>query len=239
MLQQYDPENKYRMNIRQALHWAFGIEHAQLELPDNRKLEDRASSGFGMEYVLLQRARLGGHIDTSIGTSYPHDDAETISSVLSTLPPDLGGAGMARATAILAKADMTPDWRDGDVPRIEPLEWSNKNQHGPRGKERVIGYWIERKRVPHPRNPLHAIIRNVRHEIRVVPITYVVHPNEIEAAHAEYQLWWKVLDFVRFKLRNDCQLTKVKLTDWMPPKAPWATVATLSVPSHPLASVSP
>ena len=44
------------MSVQQALEWAFGKERAQLELPERPDLERGQGQGFGLEYVLMQRA---------------------------------------------------------------------------------------------------------------------------------------------------------------------------------------
>ena len=52
------------MSVLEALEWAFAREKVRLDLPDPRSVEERGY-GFGMEYVLLERAKLGGvKIDT-------------------------------------------------------------------------------------------------------------------------------------------------------------------------------
>ena len=99
-----------------------------LDLPDPRSAEERGY-GFGMEYVLLERARLGGvKIDTSIGRSAPHDDAEIIAAVLANLPDLVGGTRMAVCIAELARAGLQPDWRPDAEPRLEPVERNRKGQ---------------------------------------------------------------------------------------------------------------
>ena len=54
---------KRSMSVQQALEWAFRVEHAQLELPEPSDPEREQGFGFGLEYVLLQRAILGCKID--------------------------------------------------------------------------------------------------------------------------------------------------------------------------------
>ncbi|WP_367316260.1 hypothetical protein [Aestuariibius insulae] len=67
---------------------AFARKKVQLEFADRPAPEAR---GYGMEYVLLQRAGLGGvGIDTAIGRSSAHKDAETIAAVLADLPAGHG-----------------------------------------------------------------------------------------------------------------------------------------------------
>ena len=113
------------MNVQQALEWAFGVEKARLELPDRHGHERTYWPGFGMEYVLIQRARLGRQIDGGrhkMGT-YTHPDAEVIAATVAGMPDDMGGLRMAIRVVELARAGLTPDWMPGAVPRCVPLDW--------------------------------------------------------------------------------------------------------------------
>jgi len=68
---------KRTMTAQQALEWAFGKEQAQLELPERPDPDLGQRQGFGLEYVLMQRAALGCKVDGGqhkIG-SYTHEDA--------------------------------------------------------------------------------------------------------------------------------------------------------------------
>jgi hypothetical protein len=51
------------LGIQQVLEWAFRVEKVQLELPERVDPEDGEGFGFGLEYVLLQRAALGCRVD--------------------------------------------------------------------------------------------------------------------------------------------------------------------------------
>ena len=53
---------KRALGVQAMLEWAFRVEQAQLELPVRRGI-DEEGFGFGMEYVLIQRARLGCKVD--------------------------------------------------------------------------------------------------------------------------------------------------------------------------------
>ena len=79
--------------------------------------------GFGLEYVLLQRAALGCKVDGGqhkMG-SYTHPDAEVIAATVAGMPDSLGGIRMAIRVAELARAALRagrdqaqPAWRAGD-----------------------------------------------------------------------------------------------------------------------------
>ena len=101
---------KRALGVQAALEWAFRMEQAQLELPPPKDVT-REGFGFGLEYVLLQRATLGCKVDGGphkMG-SYTHSDAEVIAATVAGMPDRLGGIRMAIQVAELARAAMTPD----------------------------------------------------------------------------------------------------------------------------------
>jgi hypothetical protein len=119
---------KRALGVQAALEWTFRIEKAQLELPTRRHVTEEGF-GFGLEYVLLQRAALGCKVDGGrhkMG-SYTHPDAEVIAATVAGMPDSLGGIRMAIRVAELARAGLTPDWMPGVVPRCVPTE--TKNNH--------------------------------------------------------------------------------------------------------------
>jgi hypothetical protein len=199
------------MSVQQALEWAFRVEHAQLELPEPPNPEREHGFGFGLEYVLLQRAVLGCKVDGGqykIG-SYTHEDAEIIAATVAGMPDSLGGKHMAVRVAELARAGLTPDWMPGAVPRCVPVE-VKRNQHGERattvvvGTERVLsrGKW-----------------RTV--EVLACPVTFSPHPQQIEAARRAYDDWWFALGWVRDGLLIGAMLRDIEVTDVMPRVTPW------------------
>ena len=202
---------KRSMPVQQALEWAFRVEHAQLELPEPPNPEREHGFGFGLEYVLLQRAVLGCKVDGGqykIG-SYTHEDAEVIAAAVGGIPDSLGGKRMAIRVAELARAGLTPDWMPGAVPRCVPVE-TKRNQHGERattvvvGTDRVLsrGKW-----------------RTV--EVLACPVTFSPHPQQIEAARRAYDDWWRALDWVRDGLRTGAMLRDLEVMPTMPRARPW------------------
>ena len=202
---------KRSMSVQQALEWAFRVEHAQLELPEPPDPEREQGFGFGLEYVLLQRAILGCKIDGGhykIG-SYTHEDAEVIAATVAGMPDSLGGKRMAIRVAELARAGLTPDWMPGAVPRCVPVE-VKRNQHGERattvvvGTERVLsrGKW-----------------RTV--EVLACPVTFSPHPQQIEAARRAYDDWWRALEWVGEGLQAGGMLREIDVTNTAPKRYPW------------------
>ena len=201
---------KRALGVQAALEWAFRIEKAQLELPTPKNMTEEGF-GFGLEYVLLQRAALGCKVDGGqhkMG-SYTHPDAEVIAATVAGLPDSLGGIRMAIRVAELARAGLTPDWMPGVVPRCVPVE-TRQNQHGERavtevvGTERVLsrGKW-----------------RTV--EVLACPVTWRPFPEQITSARSGYEDWWQALDWIRNVLVVGRMLRDFEVMEAMPKVRPW------------------
>ena len=202
---------KRALAVQQALEWAFGAEKAQLELPEPPDPERTHGFGFGLEYVLMQRAALGCKIDGGqykMG-GYTHEDAEVIAATVAGMPDDLGGKRMAIRVAELARAGLTPDWMPGAVPRCVPMDMK-RNRHGDRavsvvvGTERVLsrGKW-----------------RTV--EVRACPVTFSPYPQQIEAARRDYLAWRMALRWVRDGLQVGGMLRDIEIVVGLPKANPW------------------
>jgi hypothetical protein len=121
---------KRALGVQAALEWAFRVEQAQLELPLPPDITEEGF-GFGLEYVLLQRAVLGCKIDGGqhkIG-GYTHEDAEVIAATVAGIPDSLGGKRMAIRVAELARAGLTPDWMPGAVVILPVLTGHDRRTH--------------------------------------------------------------------------------------------------------------
>lgn len=203
---------KRSMSVQQALEWAFRVEHAQLELPEPPDLERGHGFGFGLEYVLLQRAILGCKVDGGqykIG-SYTHEDAEVISATVGGMPDSLGGKRMSIRVAELARAGLTPDWMPGAVPRCVPVDMK-RNRHGDRAISVVVG-------------TEHILVKGAWRsvEVRACPVMFRPHPEQIAAARRGYYDWWQALGWVREGLIEGGMLREVEVTGAMPKARPWA-----------------
>ncbi len=201
---------KRALGVQAALEWAFRVEQAQLELPPTTDVTDEGF-GFGLEYVLLQRAALGCKVDGGqhkMG-SYTHPDAEVIAAIVAGMPESLGGIRMAIRMAELARAGMTPDWMPGIVPRCVPLETKN-NQHGERATTIVVG--TERVKT---RGKWRTV------DVLACPVTWRPHPEQIASSRRGYEDWWQSLDWVRDGLVVGRMLREVGVTTTMPRRCPW------------------
>lgn len=200
------------MSVLTALDWAFRRENVQLELPQREVPEERGS-GFGMEYVLLQRARLGTQVDESRGCwggSTPHPDAEVIAAIVSKIPDGYGGLHMAIRLSEYARSGLRPDPMVGVVPKVEPAEWVTPNRHGRKGRSDAIGSLT----YPHKG-------RMVSFEVRWCPIVWRPEARTIASARAFYIEWWMALRYVRRTLQESGMLREVTITNDLPKGKPW------------------
>lgn len=204
--------------VQAFLEWAFGREKVRLEWPDERRHEERGF-GFGMEYVLLQRARLGCRIDGG-GSSPAHEDAEVAAAIVAGLPEALGGRRMAIVVAECARAGLTPDWMPGAEPRCVPREW-RQTKHGPRAASVVVG----RERVMR-----RGRWREV--EVRACPITWDPHPRRIENARLAYSAWHRALCWLKGAFRESGSLKSHSISAALPPPMPWFPIDAKSLHNH-------
>ncbi|WP_372922148.1 hypothetical protein [Roseovarius sp.] len=201
---------KRALGVQAALEWAFRIEKAQLELPPPKDVLEE-SLGFGLEYVLMQRAALGCKVDGGrykMG-SYTHADAEVIAATVAGMPDSLGGKRMAIRVTELARAGLTPDWMPGAVPRCVPVGMK-RNRHGDHAVTDVVG--TERVQV---RGKWRTV------EVRACPVRFSPDPRQIESARSAYDDWWQALGWVRDGLIAGGMLRKMELTAAMPKVRPW------------------
>lgn len=204
---------KRALGVQAALEWAFRVEKAQLELPPPPDIE-KEGFGFGLEYVLLQRAALGCKVDGGqhkIG-GYVHEDAEVIAATVAGLPDSLGGKRMAIRVAELARAGLTPDWMPGAVPRCVPID-IKRNRHGDRATSEVVG--TERVLVK-------GKWRSV--EVRACPVRFSPDQWQIDGARQAYEDWWRALGWVRDGLIEGRMLRELEVTAAMPALQPWTRV---------------
>jgi hypothetical protein len=206
---------KRALGVQAALEWAFRVEKAQLELPERPDPERVSGSGtgagFGLEYVLMQRAALGCKVDGGrykMG-SYTHEDAEVIAATVAGLPDSMGGKRMAIRVAELARAGMTPDWMPGAIPRCVPVE-TRRNQHGERAVTTVV-------------STVRVLSRGKWRTVEVLacPVTFSPHPEQIESARRGYDDWWQALGWVHDGLIDGGMLREIEVMPVMPKKRPW------------------
>jgi len=201
---------KRALGVQAILEWAFGVEKAQLELPEQEH-NSRDGFDFGLEYILMQRAALGCRIDGGqhkMG-SYTHPDAEVVAATVAGMPDSLGGKRMAIRVAELARAGLTPDWMPGVVPRCLPVE-TKRNQHGEHATTIMVG--TERVKT---RGKWRTV------ELLACPVTWRPHPEQVASARRGYENWWLALDWLRDGLVAGGMLGEMVVTAVMPKVRPW------------------
>lgn len=196
------------ISIQGLLHWAFAVEYAQVDFED--AMADAQPASFGMEYVLIERGKLGGIRIDGGGRSASHDDADMVASAVAILSDLLGGRRMALRIAELARAGRSEDWMQDARPRCEPREWGKSNQFGCKAKTEVVA-----RREYQDRGRTRAV------DVLWCPVVYRDTASEIAAARRRYLAWRSALMEIRFDLQHRFQLSTWRLTDELPPVAPW------------------
>lgn len=203
---------KVAISIWDLLQWAFQRELAGLDF-DEVGSETGSVVNFGMEYVLIERARLGCHVDGG-GRSDPHPDADVVASALAALPVAYGGRAMAVHIAQLARAGTVPDWMPDARPRCVPVKW-RQTSNGPRAAQAAGDIWRFTARMGRyagkPRETA----------TMCCPVTYTPTAAKIAAARRGWLDWWGALHELRVNLSVGASLTSFEVTKAMPPMTPW------------------
>jgi len=199
---------KREISIQSLLEWAFRVEHAQLDLGDAASMVGMSPAHVGMEYVMIERARLGCHIDGG-GHSDPHPDADVVASALAVLPAGHGGRAMAIAIAEYARAGRMPDAMAGVKTRCVPASW-HTNRHGKHARTELV----ETIEYGHRG-------RRVKREVRCCPVIFTPTQSQIAAARRFYLNWWGALLDLAATFRVYGGLSGHIVTNSMPPMTPW------------------
>lgn len=207
------PGKKVDISILGLLDWAFRREGAQLDLSREALFGIEHRPNYGMEYVLIEQARLGCRVDGG-GYSASHPDADIVAAAVAVLPEGCGGQRMAIAIAEHARAGTLPDWGQG----IGPCECTARNWKLHKGKLWAAKEFY-RGRGQWPETWLG------RDDGYVCPVTFSGTAKEAAAARRGWLMWWAALLELRstFQIRSD--LSAWAVTDEMPPQAPWGQKA--------------
>lgn len=195
------------VSVREILEWAFRVEQAQLELPRQHE-EQIYARGFGMEYVMIQRAMLGCQVQGG-GSSEPHEDAEAVAAIVANLTEKAGGLRMAIRVSEFARAGREPDCMADVTPRIEPVEWQT-TAYGRKAKAQTleeIKIYIKGKLRPRT--------------VQWCPVMLIPSHAVIARARADYRDWWFALSEIRRNLQASGMLRTFTVNDRMPAMEPW------------------
>ena len=204
------------VSIRQLLEWAFRVERASVDFGPAADIVNPPRT-VGMEFILIERARLGCQVDGG-GRSAIHPDADTVASAVAALPEANGGRRMAIWIAELAREGAEPDWMPGARPRLEPVEWFT-NRHGRfpvTADAACLGArgWPAVRRVSR-KGRLHL------DPVLFTPCHWPVRAETLAAARRRWLDWCMALLTLRTSFQVYGGLTAFRLTDEMPPFQPW------------------
>jgi len=199
------------------LEWAFQNELARLDFNEVESVAGTALPSIGVEYMILETARLGCRVDGG-GRSDPHPDADIVASALAALPEVHGGKRSALWIAELARAGRVPDWMQDETPRLVAAE-CGRNRHG--------GFAVTEDAVKlgdsgwpaQPRRNRKQIV--VHDRVMYTPCRWTVTPDQIAWARRSYLSWWGALLELRTSFQLYKGLSAFELTDQMPDRAPW------------------
>lgn len=200
---------KLEVSALELIEWAFQREKVGLDF-DEIERETGARPGVGMEYIMMERARLGCRVQGG-GNSPRHHDADMVAASLACLPETYGGRRMAVLIAELARAGEVPDWMGGAVPACEPVDWRG-SKHGRYAVREVC-------RVPGLRWPADQVAG--RDDGYWCPVIYPVDARMIAAARRRYLDWRGAIHHLQFIFQKACHLTSFTVSTSLPPRAPW------------------
>lgn len=200
---------KLEVSALQLIEWAFQREKISLDF-DEIERETGARPGVGMEYIMMERAKLGCRVQGG-GASPRHHDADMVAASLASLSEVYGGRRMAVQIAELARAGEVPDWMGGAVPVCEPVAW-RRCKHGAYAVAEVC-------RVPGQRWPADQLGKKA--DGSWCRVSYSCTARDVAAAQRRYLDWYRAIHHLRFNFQNACHLTSFTVTDALPPRAPW------------------
>jgi len=206
------------LSIEAALRWAFGSECARIDFDEETDPDSFAGSGSADSvWKLMQRGRIGCRVDGG-GFSPPSDDAQMIVSQVAALDVGCGGRKMAVQIAQLSRVGMRPDWMPDARPRCVPADWKGNRYGGGAAtadaKELGAQGWSHVER----RNRKGVVVQD---PVLYCPVIYTPSARTIAAAHRNYLQWWGALLDIGSQLRVTGVLSRIRITQQMPPMHPW------------------
>lgn len=206
-----------KMGIKRALEWAFRDECASVEFDDLRDAAGSLRQGIDGIWVMMQRGHVGCEIDGG-GRSSPAWDAEIIASAVGDIPEEWGGKRMAARIAGLARAGMEPDWMPDARPTVAPTE-RHLNQFGWTAKTESASKLGPLGWPPQARRSRKGAV--VHDQVLYCPVQVINPAAKIAAARRGYLDWWGALWWLGAELRGLGILSRITITDEMPPMTPW------------------
>ncbi|WP_312526743.1 hypothetical protein [Paracoccus sp. (in: a-proteobacteria)] len=205
-----------RLNIEQALTWAFANECAGIDF-DKFGASEFERVGIDPLWRAAQMKILGTMVQGG-GSNPPAHDAQVIASFVEQLPDQFGGRRMAIQIVDLARARKAPDWGQGVRMACVPFEGfemcdCDGEPSGDglflMGAVRTDGspwVWRDRWRTRQERRG------------RYCRVTYTGTAASINAARANYQAWVTALIYLQAHLSR---ALAIQITDELPTFSPW------------------
>lgn len=200
---------KLEVSALQLIEWAFQREKIGLDF-DEIERETGARPGVGMEYILIEQAKLGCRVQGG-GSSPRHHDADMVAASLASLPEACGGRRMAVQIAELARVGEVPDWMAGARATCEPVAW-RRCKHGAFAVTEVC-------RVPGLRWPADQLGKKA--DGSWCRVSYSNTARDVAAARRRYLDWYRAIHHLRFIFQKACHLTSFTVSDALPPRTPW------------------
>lgn len=198
------------VTIRQALEWAFAVEHARLDF-DETGAHEFTRPGLDSTMRVYEWGLLGCRVDGG-GSSDPHPDAQIIAAAVQALPVEYGGKAMAAQVAELARTRSEPDWKIPERRGVVPCGWDLTDD----------GEWVAVVRSLDPVDYLDRRWRKIRtYRPALCPISYSGSAAVIAKSRRAYLAWYGALLYLAFELGSARGLTSLRLADGLPALSPW------------------
>lgn len=204
-----DPRRVQKLGIREALEWAFGIEHARLSKGGVGGFHLPGESSI---YRMIAQAETGA-VDTSRGRSRPAEDAEMIAFTVQEALPWASAQRIERQ-AILGSMP----WSGELAPRLVPCDWVCGRGGIWRGKTddaRKLGSEGWR-----PVTRINRVRRKVTEPVLFTPCRWTVTADRVARCRRDHLDWYSDLLTLRVAL-DRVDLKWVRITTRMPPLTPW------------------
>lgn len=200
---------KLEVGVLDLIEWAFQREKVSLDFNEIER-ETGARPGVGVEYLMMQQAKLGCRVQGG-GSSPRHHDADMVAAALASLPEIQGGRRMAVDIAELARVGQRPECWLGVRAKCRPIAW--------RGSKHGRFAVAERCTDLGSRWPANRL--GTKADGSWCRVTYSGSAHEVAAARRRYLAWYGALLHLRYVLQVACPLTSFTVSQAMPERNPW------------------
>jgi hypothetical protein len=200
---------KLVVGVLDLIEWAFQREKVSLDFNEIER-ETGARPGIGVEYLMMQQAKLGCRVQGG-GCSPRHHDADMVAASLASLPESQGGRRMSIEIAELARVGQRPDCMIGVRASCGPIAW--------RGSRHGRFAVTERCTELGARWPASQL--GTKANGSWCRVSYAGSARDVAAARRRYLAWYGALLHLRYVLQVACPLTSFTVSQAMPARNPW------------------